>query len=179
MKINKQMIDWFRIRTNNHISLVKKYCDKISKFKGFSDLSVQCQNHDASKFCDPEYVPYILISWQYKCKSDGIEFNVSDYWKDLMNSATEHHVKQNSHHPEFYSNETNVINTENRDKPAKLIDATKMPLMNVAEMVADWCAVSKERHTNPKDWADSNIGTRWKFDDKQTKLIYDLIAKIF
>ena len=46
-------------------------------------------------------------------------------------------------------------------------------------MIADWCAVSEEKSTDPKDWADNNIGTRWKFNDEQKKLIYLLISKIW
>lgn len=177
MKITKEMIDWFHKRTNGHIELVKKYCDRINKL--YPNLHVDCSEHDLSKFNDPEYVPYILTTWQYKCKADGKEFNVSDYWKDKMHEATEHHVKTNAHHPESFSNEVNVINKENRDEFAKLIDATKMPLQFVAEMTADWCAVSEERKTKPKDWADKNINVRWKFTDEQKKLIYDLIEKIW
>ena len=54
-----------------------------------------------------------------------------------------------------------------------------MPDEYIAEMVADWCSVSLERNNSPKDWADSNLGIRWKFNPRQTKLIYDLIEAIW
>ena len=60
-----------------------------------------------------------------------------------------------------------------------MVDATKMPDLDLAEMIADWLAVSEERGTDPKDWADKNVNIRWKFDDEQKDLIYELIEKIW
>ena len=74
-----------------------------------------------------------------------------------------------------------IINKNNRDEPIEgvMIDSTKMPDLALAEMVADWCAMSEEKHTDPIDWARKNVNVRWKFTDSQTKLIYDLIEKIW
>jgi hypothetical protein len=72
-----------------------------------------------------------------------------------------------------------VINKDNRDETKDLIDATKMPDVYIGECVADWCAVSEERHNTPKKWADKNIDKRWKFTDEQKGLIYDLIDAIW
>ena len=52
-----------------------------------------------------------------------------------------------------------------------MIDATKMPDLDVAEMVADWCAVSEERGNHPKTWADKNVNVRLKFTDDQKKIL--------
>ena len=67
-----------------------------------------------------------------------------------------------------------------RDKPPEeMIDATKMPDLDIAEMVADWCAVSEERGNTPKSWADKNVNVRWKFTDEQSDLIYEIIDAVW
>jgi len=176
-----EMLDWFEKRTKRHIELVQKYCKKIHKYdaKRFSEILSLGEEHDASKYEEPEKTPYIYISWDYKCKDDGKEFELPDGMKEKMNQASEHHVHSNKHHPEYWSDEKETINREDRDVVKKLIDATKMPEIHVASLVADWCAMSEEKSSNPKDWADKNIGKRWKFDDKQTKLIYELLGAVW
>lgn len=180
-QITDEMNDWFDNRTAKHISLVQKYGNKIAQLDGFEKLGDQVKKHDQSKFEDPEKTPYIFVSWQYKCKDDGVEYNPPENIKDQMNKATEHHVKSNSHHPEYYSpQEVDLINREDRDSRSnEIIDATKMSFLDIAEMVADWCAMSEEKGNTPKEWADKNVNKRWKFTDDQTNLIYDLIEKVW
>lgn len=177
----QEMIDWFEKRTKRHIELVQKYCNKIHKYdsKRFNGIIERGEEHDTSKYEEPEKTPYIYISWDYKCKDDNKKFELPEGMKEKMTQASEHHVHNNKHHPEYWSDEKETINREDRDKPAKLVDATKMLEIDIAELCADWCAMSEEKNNNPKDWADKNIGKRWKFDEKQTKLIYELIEEIF
>ena len=181
-KINNEKEKWFEKRTNKHIDLVKKYCKKIYDYdKKFYELLEICENHDASKFKEPEKTPYILITWKYKCINDNEPFSCSKKEEKEMNDATEYHIKNNSHHPEYYSEQKeNLINKNNRDeKPKNIIDATKMPDISIAEMVADWCAVSEERNSSPEIWAKNNINKRWKFTKEQENLIYNLIKNIY
>jgi len=178
----QEMLEWFKKRTNMHINLVQKYCKKIedydSRFKG---LVEQAENHDVSKFEDPEVDPYVYTTWKYKCKDDGKKFECPENMNEKMDEATEHHILNNPHHPEHWcGRKTDLLNKANRDKPPeKIVDATKMPDLSLAECVADWMAVSEERKTNPKDWADKNVNVRWKFTDHQKSLIYELIEKIY
>jgi len=178
-----EMRDWFEKRTNKHIERVQKYCKKIEDYdpKQFKGLVEQAKQHDQSKFKDPEIEPYIHITWQYKCKEDGKKYECGEDIKDKMNGATNHHVKNNRHHPEFFSDkDVNVINRDDRDKPpSEIIDATKMGNVDIGEMVADWMAMSEEKNSEPKDWADKNVNIRWKFSDKQKSLIYELIEEIW
>lgn len=177
-----KMKDWFEQRTKRHIELVKKYCIKIANQNPkFVDLINRAKIHDQSKFKEPECAAYIFISWQYKCKDDGVDFTIPSNISDLMHQATHHHVTNNSHHAEYHcKNEVDLINKEDRDKPVKeIIDATSMPNIDIAEMVADWCAMGEEKGNHPKEWADKNIGVRWKFNDEQKKLIYDLMNDVF
>ncbi|HUS49720.1 MAG TPA: DUF5662 family protein [Candidatus Paceibacterota bacterium] len=179
----KEMKNWFEKRTREHISLVQKYCKKIYDYdeEMFDGLIERGEIHDQSKFEDPEYEPYLYITWQYKCKDDGIDFVPPKDIDNQMNKATEHHVKNNKHHPESSCDkEVGLINRKDRDKPPKeLIDATKMINLDIGEMLADWMAMSEEKGSAPRDWAKKNINIRWKFTEEQVELIYDLIDKVW
>lgn len=178
----KEMKDWFFERTENHIDLVRKYCKKVyelddDRFEGIIDRG---ESHDELKYQDPELEPYIYLTWRYKCKDDGVDFEMPDGMEERIEEATEHHVRNHRHHPEFHTDQENVINKKDRDKPPKdIVDATEMSNLDVAEMVCDWCAMSEERGGTPKKWADDNVNIRWKFTDKQKDIIYDLIDKIW
>jgi hypothetical protein len=178
-KITPEMSSWFEKRTNLHINLVKKYCRKIEAYDSvrFVGLSEQAKEHDQSKYEEPEREPYIYITWQYYCKEHGKKFDVPKDLETLMSKATEHHVKSNLHHPEYHSLEdVDFNNRGDRDKPPKkAINATEMPNMDIAEMAADWMAMSEEKETEPKDWAGKNVNVRWNFTPKQVDLIYELL----
>jgi hypothetical protein len=182
-EISKEMEDWFKKRTDNHIALVQKWCKAIENYdpNRFKGLIERGKIHDQSKFEDPEKTPYIYTTWQYKCKDDGKEFNPPQDIKDQMSGATFHHVKHNAHHPESHTEqEQNILNRENRDAPPEvMVDATKMKDIDIGEMCADWMAMSDEKKSNPKDWADKNVNVRWKFTDEQKDLIYELIDGVW
>ena len=174
--ISNEMRNHFASRTRNHIDLVRYFCTKIAALDSrFANLSGS--THDASKYEEPELTPYIYISWQYKLKDAGLDYKMPDVIQGMMNKATEHHIKNNSHHPEYhFDGKIDLINRNDRDKiPDKIIDATSMDYLSIGEMVADWCAMSKEKSGNPIDWAYKNINKRWKFTDTQVDLIYYLI----
>jgi len=180
----QKMKKWFDTRTEKHIKLVQKYCNKLAKYDEdrFGELIDRGEVHDQSKFKDPEVDPYVYVSWGYKCKDDGVDFDPPEGMDEKMNEATTHHVLNNRHHPEFHAGEdSEVINKEDRDNPVrdKVIDATEMPELDIAEMVADWASVSEERGNSPKSWAKKNVNVRWKFNKKQEDLIYELIDVIW
>ena len=184
MKLNKlhnDMEDFFEIRTKRHIDLVQKYADKIANVhEDLAGVVDQASTHDASKYESPEYEPYLYITWDYKCKDEGKDFKIPDDIND--NAATLHHIQSNRHHPEFHDKESSdrSLNRDNRDAvPEKATDASGMSDIDIAEMVADWCAMSEEKGGNPKDWADKNVNKRWNFTDDQVKLIYELINDIW
>ncbi len=176
-----EMKEWSEKRTKRHIDLVSKYCNILAeKDERFKKLKERAKVHDKSKFEEPECSAYVWVNWKYRCKDQGWKFedyNPPEDIDDMMLEATTHHVLSNSHHPEFHSpNKENVINKENRDAPPeKMVDATKMPDLDIAEMVCDWCGVSEERGNTPKSWADKNVNVRWKFTKEQSDLIYELI----
>ena len=54
-----------------------------------------------------------------------------------------------------------------------------MPDLDVAEMVADWQAMSEELQTNTaREWYDKQEGVRWRFSETQKKLI-DKVLQVF
>ncbi len=182
----KEMKNFFNVRTNFHISLVEKYLQKIINSNlgnklNKSILKNEIILHDKSKFIEPEYTPYLYITWNYKCKQEGTSFIFSDEMQVKMNNASEHHIKNNKHHPEYWSNQnTNLINKINRDKPPdEIINVTRMPLDYIACMCADWMAMSEELENSPIDWADKNVNIRWKFTKEQSDFIYKILNEIW
>jgi|GEM_PF-1015485 len=176
----REMEDFFEKRTEEHIDRVQKNMKRLSELLPDVDkdeIDKRAGEHDASKYKEPERTPYVYVTWDYKCKDDKVDFDIPESIKDEMNKATETHVKQNAHHPEYHSSkEVDLINREDRDKPPKeMIDATSMKDIDIIEMVADWVAMSQEKGTNTIDWADKNVNVRWKFNDDQKDRIYELI----
>lgn len=180
--ITQEMIDWFNKRTTNHISLVQKYISKIISIHTFSEQGINILNHesnihDETKFKEPEYTPYVKLSWQHK------DDNYKSYKKPgtldnkEINDATLFHIKNNKHHPEYWTDqEKNLVNKDDRNKPSPvIINATKMPLIYVVVMIADWMAMSEELKSSPYEWLKQNIGVRWKFNKNQVALIYKIL----
>ena len=58
-KITQEMKDWYIKRTNNHIQLVQKYCEKIYNYESvyFFDIIERGILHDQSKWLEPEVLP--------------------------------------------------------------------------------------------------------------------------
>jgi len=176
------MKQYFLKRTRKHIDLVQKSAKKIvERYPEFSKLTSQVKKHDKSKFKEPELTPYISLTWRKKpenSKKDNIEGLLS---KEKENEVTLIHVKSNSHHPEYHlkNKEDANIDPSDRDKSTKCVDASLMPDIDVAEMVADWQAMSEELKTNTsREWFDEQKDVRWKFSKEQEKLI-DKLLKAF
>jgi Family of unknown function (DUF5662) len=188
MLATKEMKDYFLMRTRAHLFLVHKYHNKIARLNyDLVDndlLNKERDEHDQFKFSEPEYSPYLFITWSYYCQRKNIPFELTEEIKDKMHEATFHHIKNHRHHPEYWDTKCDMtcLNKDNRDKPSddKIVNGTQMPCTYLAAMVADWCAMSEEMGTNsPKDWADANINIRWKFDSYQVNFIYELISEVW
>lgn len=179
--ITQDMKDHFYIRTNKHIDLVGKYLKKCIEENNSISLNERIESHDFSKFIEPLLTPYILISWNYKVKNET--GNDCEWFKDIkeeITKATLLHCKSERHHPEHHTDQEDVINKYDRDKPSEImVDATKMNTNDVIEMVCDWCAMSEERGNTPYEWAEKNVNIRWKFTEEQEKLIYETMDKIW
>jgi hypothetical protein len=180
--MTQEMIDWFLKRTQYHKDLVNEYCKKLFKYDPilFKDILERGKIHDNSKLEEPELTPYIYTTWNYRLKDLGKNPEFRKEIQNEMHEATLHHVKNNSHHPEYFD-ENSEINRNDRDsKPDKITDSTSMQLVDIGEMCCDWCAMSKEKGENgPFDWAKKNINSRWKFTKEQEESIYKILEYLW
>lgn len=179
----------FYDRTRNHILSVQSfYINYSRKHLEFTDkyFNEWFCNHDFIKFENLELIPYIATTWNYYCKDNSIEFKISDELQKAMNEATEHHVKNSPHHPEYWLEDKSrsTIPTNDRDKfdpdAMPIIDVSEtMPVKALIEMCADWCAMSQERRNTPFEWADRVIDKRWKFGKEKTDFIYKTLHEMW
>lgn len=173
-KLANEKEKFFEERTNLHIGLVKRAAARIvAAYPEFKELTARAEVHDASKFEEPERTPYIELSWRKKEGNKEIT--------DEIKQATLHHIKNNAHHPEYHLKdkaEANV-NDKDRDKSDKCVDASAMSALDIAEMVADWQAMSEELKTNTaREWYDKQKDVRWHFSSDQQGIINSLL-KVF
>lgn len=163
---------FFEERTKKHIGLVKRAARKIvDKYPEFEELIQEVNDHDASKFEEPEREPYIELTWN---KFKGIKD--TDPW---TNEATLHHIINNTHHPEYWNKEKANLSAECRDESDYCIDVSKMSDLAICEMVADWQAMSEELKKNTaRQWFNKQQDTRWHFNEHQVELI-DKLLKVF
>ena len=177
MRVTSEMAEFYNNRTLRHRELVSKYCGKIAgaDLGGFKELLDLADVHDMGKFYYPELVPYIHTTWKYKCLAEDIVYGLDEEMRLACDQATIHHIKCNPHHPDYFDMAPAQLNAADRDKPAeKVVDAHYMPDIYIAEMVADWCAMSEERGTDPWDWIGANVNVRWAFEPQQVELIHTL-----
>lgn len=185
--ITQEMIEHFKYRTGFHLWCVRKWSDKIAALNDKridrTLLDKERDDHDELKWLEPEFTPYVLISWNYRCKRIGTPFDLPSDIKNKMHEATFHHIKRHRHHPEFWDDGVtiNALNKNDRDRPSdgEIVDGTKMPMTYVASMCADWFAMSEELSGHPAKWAADNINVRWKFTNEQIGLINDLITTVW
>jgi len=173
MEITREMQEHFTNRTKRHIELTQKYANKIG---------LDASDHDASKLKDPEMTPYIWISWNYKMKRDGIDFEMPADMQEKANEATYRHITHNRHHPEYWDNDMfdGKLNSKDRDGiPEVMVDATSMPIDALKEMCCDWSAMGEELGNSPHDWADKVVNVRYKFTPHQCFIIYGTLDEIW
>lgn len=160
--MNEAMITLFIKRMQFHQSLVRKY---LLLMEGYLNLSKSllldvAEQHDQSKFEEPERTGYIWITWMYYCKSQNISFQYPIHVKESVFSAWNHHVINNRHHPEFHENPNLMLN------------------LDMVEMVCDWMAVSHENKTNCMNWALENLDKKWSFSKSTKEIIFSTIKEL-
>lgn len=177
---NQVAEEFFHQRTNNHISLVQESAkDIIEQYPELSELWSLVLKHDASKFVEPEYTPYVRLTWDRRTDNIKTWKGSGRHTDPEINTATLHHVTTNPHHPEYWLKDKSEANVDpnDRDKSIKCIDATLMPDIAIAEMVSDWQAMSVELKTNTaRDWFDKQKDVRWHFSETQCQLIDKLLS---
>jgi hypothetical protein len=96
--------------------------------------------------------------------------------KALLNECTLQHIKNNSHHPEYWINED--LSDFSRENPG-CHDVYLMPKDAMTEMLCDWCAMSEEFGNSPFEWFAKVNSTRWNFDDNQQKFILETLHRLW
>jgi hypothetical protein len=154
--ISPEMEDFFITRTNYHINLVQKNLQFfIDNWYYPYGLRERATRHDKSKLEEPERTGYIYRTWLGHCVLNNIEFSCSE---DLYKEAISHHLKNNSHHPEYHSCVNDMSN------------------MDLIEMVCDWGAMAEEfSEDSAKVYADKVLGKKYKFHEENIKKIYSYI----
>lgn len=155
-----QLAKEFVTRTRRHIELVNKYAGKIgAKFI----------EHDNSK------LHLLRDAYKFFMKEDRTPEE-----ENILDQATLLHIKNASHHPEYWTRTSLKGFTRKNPTPNGPIDAREMPQEALVEMVADWCAVSEEKGTNtPFEWFESVRNTRWIFNEEQEQFILQVMDKMW
>jgi len=169
----------------------QKICDNFEKFTRqhiarvnavASFIGEHYPDHDADKFESPFY--YLL---QYRYSGTKLEDTVENVEEvnALIGKATWKHIKQNTHHPEYWDQSLPLDTPFDRTKPTMGINATNMPESALREFVCDCIAMSIYLKNDPNEafeWFRSNISDkgnkRWNMTGKQIETICNLAEHI-
>lgn len=145
----------------NFINMTKAHHNLVNQFG--AKVGKSYPQHDFDKFKQPLLSKYCL-DWKKKY------YGLNQQEKELFRQAMEEHHKSQTHHPEYWGKAGGHgrIHVENI-----------MPDDAIIEMCADWCAKAKEYGNTPFEWADENIGKKWKFDKHQIDLIYKTLKQMW
>lgn len=156
--ITEDLVESFKNRTIEHINLVNKYANK---------LGLSFPNHDSSKLGDL-LEPYSLFMKEDKTQAE----------EELLDLATLIHIRNASHHPEYWT-DTNLEGFKRRSpNPHGIIDATKMPEEALLEMCCDWESVGEQVGNTGISWFNKVNGTRWLFSSEQQNFIRETLKKL-
>ncbi|EAS02911.1 hypothetical protein TTHERM_00492640 (macronuclear) [Tetrahymena thermophila SB210] len=161
-QITEEMVNYFNIRTAEHINRVK---NNMILMEGYQNLDIQSlikrgEIHDQSKLAEPERQGYIWLTWWHYCKKQGINFDYPEGAQDLVQLSVDHHLKSNLHHPECHQK------------------SNDMSWLDIVEMVCDWTAMSQEYNQGScLSYVQQNI-QKWHFNEQKTKDIFDTISEI-
>lgn len=105
--------------THKHVRRVQFFLNKF-----INDLIHRGENHDNSKFEEPELSTFA----EHTDKLGQVQYGSEEYKKMLesVKPAIQHHFSRNSHHPEYYKNGIDDMN-----------------LIDIVEMLADWRAATE------------------------------------
>ena len=138
----------------NHISMVRQSAETLWKRLcdiGETELAVKLAHR---------------VSTHDASKFTGVEFeglHLTDFKDERLISAVNQHRSVNDHHPEFFVNGIKEMNRE-----------------QIAEMVCDWSARSKEKGTGLREWIKEDASKRFGFTlqskvYKEIKFFVDLL----
>jgi hypothetical protein len=141
-------------RIRQHIDNVQRKLNSVIAL-----LMGRAEDHDKSKLQEPEHSIFekydpILEKFQYASK---------EYFDCMvaMKPALDHHYKNNSHHPQFYSN-----------------GIKGMSLLDLIEMITDWKAAS-ERRADGSIIISINVNQqRFGYSDELKEIFYNTAIEL-
>lgn len=104
----------------------------------YEELKSICQNHDASKYSDEEYIPY-REHFYPTCDEDKLK-------TEAFELACRHHIKNNKHHWDYWLDENNQLDIPD-EKEYKLY---------CVERCCDWLAMSCQHDEPSSAWYHAN-----------------------
>jgi hypothetical protein len=161
MIITKEMREHFQKRMKTHIDRVNYFAKK---------LTLSFPEHDADKFL-PENID-IQTKFSWSC---FINRSLDGKEAEELDRVTLIHITTQQHHPEYWVDDKSLLEGFTRHIPTMGLDCSKMSNVAIYEMCCDWCAMAKQFHSHPKNWADKTVNKRWMFTDEQVTLIYDTL----
>ena len=156
-----EMIAFYEARTLAHIARVSANLYRLNMVLDYGNaLLERAAIHDASKFSSEEYIPYVWMTEDYRCRRQKLPFKYPAGVKKEVDHAVKHHMKNNRHHPAFHNHPN---------------DMTEVDLV---EMVCDWAAMEQEFGQNGGDvtaWANKVLGKKISFNSLKTAFVYQVI----
>lgn len=154
-RVNDRSEEYYQY-LDQHISGVKKAFEEIKDNLNLKDFELenlikQIENHDASKYDDCEFYPYLYHFYPSEAEKDKKEF---------YDTAWNHHQKCNPHHWQYWV----IIKDGGESYPLD------MPINYIIEMLCDW---SSFKYKNPESTAN-----KWYSDNKDKMILSDNTRKI-
>ena len=159
----EEMEKIFISRSNLHRLLVKENLLLMTGYLNlsFDRLTEAAEQHDLSKFNEPERIAYMWMTWKYYCNNKGNTFNFSPEIEEMVTQGWLHHIQNNAHHPEAH------------ESPDLMND------IHIVEMVCDWTAIAQENNNNScLNWAKINIDKKWNFSLSKKHFILTTIHEL-
>jgi len=104
----------------------------------YDKLKTICQEHDASKYSEEEYIPYrehfYPINDEEKLRTEAFE------------QACRHHIKNNKHHWDYWLNENNELDIPDEDEYK----------LYCVERCCDWLAMACQHEEVSNKWYNEN-----------------------
>ena len=159
MIITPEMYEFFALDLDRHRGQIKEAAEIIvAAYPELNSLLNRAIMHDYSKKKKEVFDDYVVYIWNWEYfKKYGTclkGYNKSKYDKLLAK-----HSRMEPHHPEYHKD-------------------YQMSNVDIAEMVCDWYSVGITRPggCTMREWADKTVNKKWKFTERQVKLIYNLIT---
>lgn len=160
-------------RIFQHIFMVKAFASMIAaKHRNASWVPKLRENvlqHDKHKWNDVEfmgdYAPYIVEEYV-----GSRWFHTNEGYEKVHERVGEKHRMLSDHHVDHWCPFRKWSERNNQPLVPLL-----MPDYAMAEMCADWMAVSMEKGTTATEWFHKNQGKKWRFTQDQVKFIESIL----